>query len=181
MTHEERMERRAQLAEQVRKGKNAKEVAKAHGVSYGLVQAACAEHGVDLTDRGSGSVKHWTCYEILAHLFDPKVTMVSIAADMRVSHTRVSEVYKQAMQAGVPGLPLRGADTFQAPTKEDLLLYLGDTGQKFPSEIAKHFCTTVPRVYSLLKSSGWFINEGKGRNLSKSGRKAYEEMKEKAA
>ena len=62
-------------------------------------------------------------------------------------------------------------------TAEDLLLWLGANGPQFPGEIAKHFRITSSRVYTLLKRD-WFVNEDKGRNLSRKGKAEYAMMKD---
>lgn len=61
--------------------------------------------------------------------------------------------------------------------RENVLLWLGQVGPKFPCEIMKHFGITKSRCYTLIRHE-WFENIQSGRTLSDSGRIAYRLLKD---
>jgi DNA-binding CsgD family transcriptional regulator len=89
-----KVEERKPLAEAVRNGRTAAEVAREYGVSYHTVLIACREQGVNLMTKNVGSMR------ILAGMISGK-RQAAVARELGVTKQRVSQVVQDAENAGV--------------------------------------------------------------------------------
>lgn len=97
LSHEERAERRKQIAEFC-KNNSVADAAKRFGLTSGTIRSACIEHGVQpIRDPSStGTVQ---TMRILKRLLDGE-TQVKLAGEYRVSRQRVQQIQKTAEEAG---------------------------------------------------------------------------------
>jgi predicted transcriptional regulator len=87
-------EERKSLAEAVRKGRTAAEVARAFGQPYNTVLVACREQNVKLVTKNVGSMR------ILAAILSGK-HQTAVAQELGITRQRVSQVVQDAENAGV--------------------------------------------------------------------------------
>ena len=101
MTHPERAARRLAIAEYVREtGCTVDEAAKRFGVTVSTAAGACRDHGVKAAAKSRGLQPN--TLKILADLFDATSTIDEIADRRGVTKQRVSQVFVQALKAGIP-------------------------------------------------------------------------------
>ena len=101
MTHPERAARRQAIAEYVRQTKcTVDEAATIFGVTVSTVAGACRAHGVKPAAKSRGLQPN--TFKILADLFDATLTVDDIADRRGVTKQRVSQVFVQALKAGIP-------------------------------------------------------------------------------
>lgn len=109
MTHEERAARRKQIAEYVRERLHEHDpcggAAQAFGVGLHTVYNACDEHGVPRpkkTGNTGGEIKRPGTLAIIARLCIGDETLTEIAESVGITKQRVSQIYTEARDAGIP-------------------------------------------------------------------------------
>jgi len=100
-SHTERSARRKRIADQILKGDSVADVARQNNVTPHLVYASCKQFGVPIKREKEA----WPV--ILKRLFDPKLAFTDISEQLNVTVQRISAIYKMAVDAGIPGLPVR--------------------------------------------------------------------------
>lgn len=110
MTHAQRLERRARIADDVRRGMSVSQAARTHKVSLTTAETACAEHELTITRqpplrRGDASVnrkrpeRRVVALSILRMLLDTKSSrgqLVAIAREMNATSEYVRQVRNSA-------------------------------------------------------------------------------------
>ena len=103
MTHAQSVERRRRVAEEVKGGKFASDVARKHGMSLDYVCQACRTHGVKTFgrryDRSKDDNRH-TVYKVLAGLLAGE-RATDIATRLDLSKQRVDQIVQLARQHGI--------------------------------------------------------------------------------
>jgi transposase len=95
MNRSERRERRCRMASAVREGQELAEVAKAYGVSVGMLRRACREFGVPVARQRATKVN---VFAILKALLDGQ-TRRAVAESLGISRQRVQQVAEEARAA----------------------------------------------------------------------------------
>lgn len=104
MSHSERQVRRKAMAELVRSGSSMDSVAQLHKTHIRSVYLACKENGVICTTTRKVAVKS---FAVLALLFNPNLSYRQIGEQLGMHFQLVYKIHKQAIEAGIPGLPKR--------------------------------------------------------------------------
>ena len=103
MTHNERHQRRSDIAAAITAGTPAAEMAQRHGMSLSNVYLACKEFGVQ--SNGASTVKEnrvpQSTFSIIAALLNTDRTMIDLAAQFRISKQRVSQIYRRCLDCGI--------------------------------------------------------------------------------
>lgn len=97
MTHEERRDRREQMADYVRKGNSVDAACRRFGVSHHTVRSAMYEFGVDPPTTSDLAPN---TYKVIAMLL-AGTPAVQIADSMGVSKARIYEVRDRCREAGI--------------------------------------------------------------------------------
>lgn len=98
MTHKERAIRRQRMAMNVKNGDSIASVAKAFDVGSRTIQNACIENGV-ISYRKIGK------FVILKEIMVSGLRLNMIGRKLGVSAQRISKIYSEAINIGIPGLP----------------------------------------------------------------------------
>ena len=109
VTREQRARRRRRIADAIRRGVPFGEAVGLFGVSIPSVKLACAEFGVSAKVAPYGNSVVGSM-RILRELLDPRWTLSDVARRLGLSRQRIHQVFRDAVLAGVPGLPQRGAE-----------------------------------------------------------------------
>lgn len=99
MTHEERAERRRQIAECVKQGENPSTVASEFGVTIETVKNACYEYTVQFPKITKNSLS--SSLEIIAQLMKGDINQNVLAERFKVSKQRISQIRQEAIKAGI--------------------------------------------------------------------------------
>lgn len=100
MTHNDRRQRRAHMAAQVKRGTPRREVAEAFGVSDRLVRMACDEHDVEY-DRSFGGSPAGTVAIVAGLVKTRRKHMTVVATDTGNSRQRVHQVLQECIRYGL--------------------------------------------------------------------------------
>lgn len=100
MTHEDRRQRRAHMAAQVKRGTPRREVAEAYGVSDRLVRMACDEHNVEY-DRATGGSPPGIVAIVAGLVKCRHKRMSLVAMDTGNSKQRVHQVLQECVRYGL--------------------------------------------------------------------------------
>lgn len=99
MTHEERFQRRRQIALSVKNGNNIAEICKYYGCSVHTVRNACNEFNVKYPRINSCT--RTLSFEILAKLQNTELNYAEIARQLDVSREHVRQIASRAKAAGM--------------------------------------------------------------------------------
>jgi hypothetical protein len=103
-TQAEKREKRRIVAERIKLGDDPDVVAVEEKVTPQMIWHSCREFGVIRPHQQRRPPTR--VYEIIAALFDPAKKIKDIAANLKITYQRVSQVYGNAVKAGIP-LPER--------------------------------------------------------------------------
>ncbi len=105
MKHNEISKRNTKMVSLIINGASIKQVADEFKVTISTVYNVCKQLNITIRKDYHG-IPPTRSFMILKELFTDK-TMTQIAQEFGITHQRVSQVYKQAKLAEIPGLPIR--------------------------------------------------------------------------
>ncbi len=97
------------IALDIKKGLTATELAKKYNVRVDYIHNVCSRNHFKLARSDKVNNPKFTTFQILKELYNNE-SMTKIARQFNVTRTRVYQIYKNARDAELPGLPIRGKE-----------------------------------------------------------------------
>lgn len=99
MTHEERKQRREQIAEAIKAGKSNEEIVKLFGVSASMISLVRREHGLPLVEVRRPEYEK--TYNLMAALLASDKTLLQLGEEFGVTRERVRQIKERMADAGM--------------------------------------------------------------------------------